>query len=136
MEAGCHTNYNELFHSEKNHFAPKGGKVDYSWIIKVCLAIIKHNHNTNYIVIFRNFFDAAPPKKANCQSLVNIKLAKAAYDRSRRSDPKYKADEGKRRNFRGSSQEIGNEEPHVPEAKIKRKKKKFQNLTKRKFFQI
>lgn len=99
LEAGIHTNFNEAFHAEKTVIAGKGGYLDYSWIIRTCLAIVKFNHRNNYDTILRNFFGAPPPTNPLCQLILKKRTDKSKTDYLRRSTDEYKNKEGTRRHF-------------------------------------
>ena len=119
LEAGIHTNYNEAFHAEKNAIAGKDGNLDYSWIIRTCLAIVKFNHRNNYDNILRNFLGAPPPTNPKCQLILQKRSNKAKSDSLRRSTKEYKEKEGTRRHFKGKQPKSENEYQYKSEKDLK-----------------
>ena len=111
VEPGCHTNFNEAFHSLKALYAPKNGNWKLSWIHRMAAAILKWNHPNNYLIIIKNLCKIGKKEK-----IIETKYQRRAnHDRERRSMPEYKSAIAQKKNIKAfQTKQKSNELDHAP----------------------
>lgn len=79
MKSGVSTNINESFHALKAEFAPKNINWRYSFVLRMCVAIIAFNEGPNWKTILAEKLKIKLPTNPVCRR--GIEAAKARYDK-------------------------------------------------------